>query len=210
MKELYPQNFPPVIERNPIEDDKESGCLANTIISICSHISGIELTVPDMYYKWRGMMQRDILQIYRRHVKRAKNLSREHYDAATIRLDQRAVTKFIDTASDGRGVPLGNAVLQTILQDVIVEYKKGGMETILNEIELGRQVGVTYKVNAEENEAQAWHIAHIGFDNGELVSFSDKYTPLTPTDVNEIDKAADYLNNTVRSWNFVSVKKFGD
>lgn len=210
MKELYPQNFPPVIERNPIEDDKESGCLANTIVSICSHISGIELTVPDMYYKWRGMMQRDILQTYRRHVKRGKNLSREHYDAATIRLDQRAVTKFIDTARDGRGVPLGNAVLQTILQDVIVEYKKGGMEAILNEIELGRQVGVTYKVNAEENEAQVWHIAHVGFENRELVSFSDRYTPLTPTDINEIDIAADYLNNSVRTWNFVSVKKLGD
>lgn len=209
MKELY-QDFPPVIERNPIEDDKESGCLANTIVSICSHMSGIELTVPDMYYKWRGMMQRDILQTYRRHVKKGKNLSREHYDAATIRLDQRAVTKFIDTARDGRGVPLGNAVLQTILQDVLVEYKKGGMETILNELELGRQVGVTYKVNAEENEARSWHIAHIGFERGELVSFSDKYTPLTPADINEIDIAANYLNNTVRSWNFVSVKKAGE
>ena len=210
MKEHSPQNFPPIVERTPIEHDKESGCLANTIVSICSHISGIELTVPDMYYKWRGMMQRDILQTYRRHIKRGKNLSRGHYDAASIRLDQRAVTKFIDTARDGRGVTLGNSLLQTILQDVVVEYKKGGIETILNEIELGRQVGVTYKVYDEENEAQTWHIAHIGFDNGELVSFSDKYTPLTPTDVHEIGIASDYLNNTVRSWNFVSVGKIGE
>ena len=131
------QNFPPVVERNSLEYDKESGCLANTVVSICSHISGLELTVPDIYYKWRGMMQRDILKIYRDHLKRGKRLSREHYEAATIRLDQRAVTKFVDTARDGRGVTLGSAVLQTILQDVEVEYKKGGMGAILNEIELG-------------------------------------------------------------------------
>lgn len=210
MKENYFEHFPPVVERTPIEDDKATGCLANTIVSICSHISGIELPVPDMYYKWRGMMQRDLREIYRRHVKRGKNLPREYYEAAIIRLDQHAVTKFIDTARDGRGIPLGNELLQTILQDVVIEYKKGGMETILNEIQLGRQVGATYKVNDEENEAQTWHIAHIGFDNGELVSFSDKYTPLTPTDISEINVASDYLNNTVRSWNFVSVKKLGE
>lgn len=210
MKENHFDQFPPVIERFSIEDDRENGCLANTIVSMCSHISGIELTVPDIYYKLRGMMQRDILEMYRRHIKKGKSFSREHYDAATIRLDQHAVVKFINTIREGRGLPLGSAHFQTILQDVEIEYKKGGMNEILDEISLGRQIAATYKVADKEIGGQSWHIAHIGFDNGELVSFSDKYTPLTDTDINEINISSNYLNNEVRSWNFVSVRKLGE
>ncbi len=210
MIERRTENFPPIVELDSLEDDKEIGCLANTIVSMCSHISGIELTVPDIYYRYRAMMLRDISSMYRHHTKRGKKMSREHFEAAIIRLDQHAVAKFIDTARAGRGIPLESAVFQTILQDVQIDYKKGGMEDILQEIDLGRQVGVTYKATDEMSGAKTWHIAHIGFDNGELVSYSDKYTPLTSTDINEINLASEYLNNEVRSWNFVSVRKLGE
>lgn len=205
---FYPTPRP--VEEQDVSEDRKVGCVANTVVSICSRISGIDFPVPDIYYQWRGMMLRDMANLYLNHRRRGQNLPREHYEAANLRLDQRAFTKFIETVKAGRGIPLEATVLQTVLQDTEIEYKRGGIEEIKKEIDLGNQVAATFKVTDDVDDRQLWHIAHVGYEGNQFVSYSDGNMPLAPADINEIGIASDYLNNTVRTWNFVSVRKFGD
>lgn len=209
MREAY-YSTPRPAEELDVSEDRKTGCVANTIVSICSKISGIDFSVPSMYYQWRAMMQRDMVGQLLDHKRRGKSLSREHYEAAMLRLDQRAFTKFIDTAREGRGMPFGTELLQTVLQDTEIEYKRGGVDEIKAEIDKGREVAATFRVTDDVDGREVWHIAHIGHDGNQFISFSDGNLPLTTADVSEIGIASDYLNNSVRTWNFVSVRKLGE
>lgn len=209
MREAYSPTLRPVEEQD-VSEDRKVGCVANTVVSICSKMSGIEFPVPDIYYQWRGMMLRDMVTLNLDHRRRGRNLSREHYEAANLRLDQRAFTKFVETAKAGRGMPIEASMLQTVLQDMEIDYKRGGIEEIKQEIDLGHQVAATFKVTDDTDGRQVWHIAHVGLEGDQLISYSDGNLPLAPADIEEIGIASDYLNNTVRTWNFVSVRKFGD
>lgn len=198
---------------NPSAQD---ACIANTLVSICSALSGQELKVPTAYYQWRQMMQRDMAGLYLTHMRRARARGmenpRDHFTKALHKLDQRAFVKFINTARDGFGMPLEATLIQTVLQDAEIEYKKGGIDKIMDELAQGREVAASYQVEKEGNPGEKeWHIAHIGFNpEGSLVSFSDGNQPITDSVVGEINSASEYLNDSVRTWNFVSVRKLGD
>ena len=188
-------------------------CVANTIVSICSRISGQEFKVPDIYYERREMMIKDMIRMYATHQRRGLGThSKEFHENSMHRLDQKSFMKFIDEAKQGRGVPLEAALLQTVLQDVEVDYKRGRIEEIKREIGMGRQVAANFQVGDEQNPGKKiWHIAHIGMNKeGKLISCSDGNKPLSGDDVVQINLASDYLNHSVHTWNFVSVRKIGD
>lgn len=207
--------YPPELDGINEEPDPNDACVANTIVSICSKLSGKDFKVPTIYYSWRGMMIKDMVRMYAHHEKRRQRnglegKSRNYYDAALHKLDQQSVVKFINTARDGRGIPLEAALIQTVLQDSEIEYRRGGMEDIMNEITLGRQIAASYVITNEEGDA-GWHIAHIGLDHEKnLISFSDGNRLLQPQELESINNAATYLNSEAHTWNFVSVRKTGD
>ena len=194
---------------------ENDACVANTVVSICSMLSGQEIKVPSIYYSWRSMMIKDMIRMYshharKRHQRGLESKPRDYYDAALHKLDQQSVVKFVNTARDGRGVPLEAALIQTVLQDSEIEFRRGGMEDIMEEIRLGRQVAASYMVSNEEGDKE-WHIAHIGFDReNNLVSFSDGNIPIEPHNIDSINIASAYLTNEAHTWNFVSVRKFGN
>lgn len=188
-------------------------CIANSVVSVCSKISGLNIEVPQIYYQWRSMMLSDMARMYDGHQRRliAHNLpikERRHYDKALHKLDQKSVMKFIDTARNGQGLTMSTAIVQTILQDCEIEYKKGGLSQIREELKMGRQVVVSYQVE-DENKDMVWHVAHVGQENEELISFSDGNIPLTSQNLATIDATSNYLNQELKTWNFVSVRKFG-
>lgn len=201
--------------RGEDEANLNDACVANTVVSICSKIVGRELGVPEMYYRWRSMMNVDMARMYAGHQRRIhdKGLTpkaREHYLTALHKLDQKSFVKFANTARDGRGLPYEAAIMQTILQDVEIEYMRGGINDVKKEIDLGRQVAVSYQTSSQEGE-KGWHISHIGRDpNGNLISYSDNNILVGDETVAEINSSATYLNGIAHTWNFVSVKKLGD
>lgn len=159
MREIHEPTF----EDHGVKPTNDA-CVANTIVSICSRISGQEFRVPNIYYEWRGMMIKDMVRMYAAHQRRGlSNRSKEFHEKSIHRLDQKSFVKFIDTATQGRGMPLEAALLQTVLQDVEVDYKRGRIEEIKREIEMGRQVAVNFQVDDEQSPGKkVWHIAHIG------------------------------------------------
>lgn len=189
------------------------GCVGNTIASICSRIINREVGIPPIYYAWRGMMIKDEVRLFGDHMRRRRERgtnteeSKAGLTHALHRLDQRAFKQFFGAIQSGR-VPMFEAVpLQDALEMSTIEYRRGGIESIQTAITSGSEVAVSFQTAEDPNEHPSWHMAHIGLNSSnQLVRFSDGGQLVTPQTMHEIGTSAQYLNEQVRTWNFVTVK----
>ena len=184
----------------------KDGCLGNTVASIVSRITGRDYSLPAIYYAWRGMMIKDMIRTYSKHIKTETAPTRDRLELALHRLDQRNF-KMVLEAIKTTGIAMTSAIpIAAVLENSNISYQRGGIQEILAEINSKAEVAVTYKTPTDQNPESWWHTAHIGFDqNGVLVSFSDGAKPVTQTTIDAINDAASYLNGKARTWNFVSI-----
>jgi len=190
--------------------EERDGCLGNTITSLVSSISGHDFPLPSIYYAYRGMMIKDELRVFKRHIRKNPEKSREDLELAMHRLDQR-VFKMLINSIKRTGAALPSVVpIAAVLENCEIEYKKGDFSDILAAVNSGYEVAVMYKAPDEEGEAKSdrwWHMAHIGISKGqEIVRLSDGNGPISDSVVSAINESAAYLNQKARTWNFVAIK----
>lgn len=191
--------------------EERDGCLGNTVTSLVSTISGRNFPLPPIYYAYRGMMIKDELRAYKRHILKNPQRPREGLQLAMHRLDQR-VFKMLLRSIRTTGAALPSAApIAAVLENCNVEYRKGDFSDILQAINSGCEVAVMYEAPGDEGENQRgdtwWHMAHIGISKaGEIVRLSDDNAPLSDATIEAINKSAKYLNQRARTWNFVAIK----
>ena len=200
------------IESTQIQElgEERDGCLGNTITSLVSTISGHDFSLPPIYYAYRGMMIKDELRSFRRHVRRNPDKSREDLELAMHRLDQR-VFKMLINSIKTTGVALPSAApIAAVLENCDIQYKKGDFGDILEAINSGYEVAVMYRAPDEDPDAKGdtwWHMAHVGISKGnEIVRLSDENATITDMTIDAINESAAYLNNRARTWNFVAIE----
>ncbi len=187
---------------------EKDGCLGNTVASIVSTVSGQEYRLPPIYFAWRGMMIKDELRTYARHIHRDPEKTREEREIALHRLDQR-VFKMILKAIRSNSIALPSAIpIAEILENCDIEYRKGRFPEMLEAVNDRHEVAVMYKTPEDEDSQSWWHMVHIGVDTfgGEIVRLSDGSATISDSTIKAIDESADYLNQTARTWNFVAIK----
>lgn len=187
---------------------EKDGCLGNTVTSIVSTISGHEFHLPPIYFAWRGMMIKDELRVYARHMRRDPDKHREESEIALHRLDQR-VFKTILKSIRSNTVGLASMIpIAQVLENCDIKYRKGHFTDILEAINRREEVAVMYKTPDDEGPESWWHMAHIGVNasGSEIVRLSDQNGSITDSTVRAIDESADYLNQRARTWNFVAIK----
>ncbi len=188
---------------------QRDGCLGNTIASIVTTISGQEFHLPPIYYAWRGMMIKDMLRTYGRHIRKEPSKSREEREIALHRLDQKIFRMILGSMSSNR-VPIYSGIpLAEVLENCDIKYQKGGFPEILEAVNSGHEVAVMYKTPQDEEPERWWHMAHIGIntDGDEIVRLSDSKAPtITDSTIKAINESATYLTQRARTWNFVAIK----
>jgi|SRR3989344_1149837 len=189
---------------------QKDGCLGNTVASMVSEITGVEYNLPNIYFAWRGMLIKDELRTFARHVRKDPEKSREQRELALHRLDQR-VFKMVLKSIQTTGIALDSAIpIAAVLEDSDIEYRKGGFQEILEAVNNGYQIAVMYKASQDEETVGEswWHMAHIGISKaGEIVRLSDGNASISDSTIEAINNSAEYLNSQARTWNFVAIKR---
>lgn len=189
---------------------QKDGCVGNTIASLCSTITGEKVELPPMYYHYRGAQIMDMVRLYARHRRRDRDNSRQtdKPELALHRLDQQIFTKTFNSIKENKGVFTDSIPLELAIEESEIEYRRGDMTQILDAVNSGWEVAVSFKVPDENSDAEAWHMAHIGkSQEGQLVRISDNNEAVTEGTVKSINEAAKYLNAKVRTWNFVAIRR---
>lgn len=210
MQEVYLSSG--AIESPDVQElgEERDGCLGNTITSLVSSISGQDFELPPIYYAYRGMMIKDELRAFKRHVRKNPDKPREDLELAMHRLDQRVFKMLINSIKrTGAALPSA-APIAAVLENCEIEYRRGDFRDVLSAVNSGHEVAVMYKAPDEEGETRGdrwWHMAHIGISkNREIVRLSDDNAPISDATIEAINESAAYLNLKGRTWNFVAIR----